>query len=204
MRFALVNDERREASPGLAGYCQGCSQEMVAKCGTQRVWHWAHRGNRNCEPWWEPETPWHRGWKDQFPSERQEIIRHDEKGEKHIADVMTENDLVIEFQHSPLPLQEKGAREGFYRNMVWVVDGTRLKGDHPRFVKGRRLFLFRVAGVMNNQDDATGILAFQLVKRCDEAAHILLAVFVAAAEIPGQRIDNDQPRRAACGRKRVN
>ncbi|MER8440935.1 competence protein CoiA family protein [Mesorhizobium sp. M1312] len=88
---------------------------MVAKCGTQRVWHWARHGNRSCEPWWEPETPWHRGWKDQFPSEQQEIIRHDQKGEKHIADVMTENGLVIEFQHSHLPLQEKGAREGFYR-----------------------------------------------------------------------------------------
>ncbi|RUW44740.1 MULTISPECIES: competence protein CoiA family protein [unclassified Mesorhizobium] len=140
MRFALVNSERSEARPALAGSCPCCSQRMVAKCGTQRVWHWAHCGNRNCDPWWEPETLWHLSWKNQFPSEWQEIIRHDERGEKHVADVMTENSLVIEFQHSHLPLQEKVAREGFYQSMVWVVDGTRLKGDHPRFLGGRRLF----------------------------------------------------------------
>ncbi|TIQ28394.1 MAG: competence protein [Mesorhizobium sp.] len=140
MRFALVNDERSEAAPKLSGYCPGCLQPMIAKCGTQRARHWAHRGNRSCDPWWEPETLWHRDWKYRFPPEWQEVVRHDEKGEKHIADVMTENGLVIEFQHSHLPLQEKVAREGFYQSMVWVVDCTRLKGDHPRFLDGRRRF----------------------------------------------------------------
>jgi competence protein CoiA len=140
MRFALVNNERCETSPGLIGCCPGCSQPMIAKCGMQRVWHWAHRGNRNCDPWWEPETPWHRAWKDHFPSGWQEVIRRDEAGEKHIADVRTENGLVIEFQHSHLPTQEKAAREAFHRKMVWVVDGTRLKRDRSRFLQGRRHF----------------------------------------------------------------
>ncbi|RWM24335.1 MAG: competence protein [Mesorhizobium sp.] len=140
MRFALVNNERSEAAPKLSGCCLGCSQPMIAKCGTQRVWHWAHRGNRSCDPWWEPETLWHRGWKDQFPSEWQEIIQHDEKGEKHVADVMTGNGQVIEFQHSHLPAQERTAREAFYRNMIWVVDGMRLKNDRKRFLAGGNLF----------------------------------------------------------------
>jgi len=140
MRFALVNDLRCEASPEVIAFCPGCSQPMMAKCGTQRVWHWAHRGNRNCDPWWEPETMWHRSWKNHFPPGWQEVIRRDEAGEKHIADVMTENGLVIEFQHSHLPTQEKAAREAFHRNMAWVVDGTRLKKDEPRFIEGRRHF----------------------------------------------------------------
>jgi competence protein CoiA len=140
MRFALVNSVRCETSPGLIGCCPGCSQPMIAKCGMQRVWHWAHRGNRNCDPWWEPETPWHRAWKNQFPSGWQEVIRRDDAGEKHIADVMTENGLVIEFQHSHLPAHERAAREKFHRSMVWVVDGTRLKKDRSRFLQGRRLF----------------------------------------------------------------
>ncbi|RWG23632.1 MAG: competence protein [Mesorhizobium sp.] len=139
MRFALVDNLRCEASPGLIGCCPGCSKPTIAKCGTQKVWHWAHRGKRNCDPWWEPETPWHRSWKDQFPSGWQEVIRRDEAGEKHIADVSTENGLVIEFQHSHLPSKERAAREAFHRNMVWVVDGTRLKRDHPRFLQGQRL-----------------------------------------------------------------
>ncbi|WP_292426877.1 competence protein CoiA family protein [Mesorhizobium sp.] len=140
MRFALVNNERCEASTGLAAFCPGCSQPMIAKCGTQRVWHWAHRGNRNCDPWWEPETAWHRAWKDQFPAGWQEVIRRDDAGEKHIADVRTENGLVIEFQHSHLPTQERVAREAFHQNLVWVVDGTRLKRDPSRFLEGRTFF----------------------------------------------------------------
>ncbi|RUT96517.1 competence protein [Mesorhizobium sp. USDA-HM6] len=140
MRFALVNNIRCEASPGIVAFCPGCSQPMTARCGTQRIWHWAHRGNRNCDPWWEPETPWHRGWKDNFPAGWQEVIQRDEAGEKHIADVKTEFGLVIEFQHSHLPTQEKAAREAFHRNMVWVVDGARLKRDRSRFFQGRRLF----------------------------------------------------------------
>lgn len=137
MRFALVNDTRSGASPGLIGSCPGCAQPMIAKCGTQKVWHWAHRGERNCDPWWEPETPWHRSWKDQFPSGWQEVIQRDETGEKHIADVRTELGLVIEFQHSYIPAKEMAAREAFHQNMVWVVDGARLKRDHPRFLQGQ-------------------------------------------------------------------
>jgi hypothetical protein len=44
---------------------------------------------------------------------------------------------VIEFQHSPLDPLERAARERFYRNMVWVVDGSRLQRDYPRFDKGK-------------------------------------------------------------------
>ncbi|RUV66122.1 competence protein, partial [Mesorhizobium sp. M5C.F.Cr.IN.023.01.1.1] len=78
MRYALVNDERREAEPGVAGTCPGCGQPMIAKCGDQRIHHWAHRGMRTCDPWWEPETPWHRSWKAQFPPHWQEVVQQDE------------------------------------------------------------------------------------------------------------------------------
>jgi competence protein CoiA len=88
---------------------------------------------RNCDPWWEPETEWHRGWKNQFPAHCQEIIRKAEDGEKHIADVMTESGIVLEFQHSPLRREEREAREAFYQNMVWVVDGLRRIRDRPHF-----------------------------------------------------------------------
>lgn len=86
---------------------------------------------------WENETEWHRTWKNNFPNEWQEILLPDEKtGEKHIADVRTKHGLVIEFQHSHIDSQERISRENFYKNMVWIVDGTRLKRDYPRFVKG--------------------------------------------------------------------
>ena len=138
MRFALIDDKPTEAAPGLSGgVCPGCGAQVIAKCGTQKVHHWAHKGVKMCDSWWEPETEWHRSWKNNFPVEWQEIFLPDEQtGEKHIADVKTEHGLVIEFQHSHIKPEELISRENFYKNMVWVVDGTRLKYDLPRFIKG--------------------------------------------------------------------
>lgn len=107
---------------------------MVAKCGEVRVRHWAHRGRRVCDAWWEPETEWHRAWKNRFDLSWQEVIGYDEvSGEKHIADIRTPQGLVIEFQYSYLRAEERAAREAFHGNMVWVVNGTRVPRDRNRF-----------------------------------------------------------------------
>ena len=97
---------------------------MTPKCGQLKVWHWAHRSIRSCDPWCENETPWHRAWKNQFPADWQERVDRADNGEKHVADVRTKSGVVLEFQHSPLPLRERAAREAFYRNMVWVVHAS--------------------------------------------------------------------------------
>lgn len=139
MRFALVNNERSEAKPGSQGLCPGCHQPVVAKCGEQRIHHWSHKTKKTCDSWWEPETLWHRSWKNLFPQEWQESIRHDQRsGEKHIADIRTQHGLIIEFQHSSISPEERRSREQFYKNMIWIVDGTRLKRDYLRFIKGMR------------------------------------------------------------------
>ncbi|MBW9113177.1 competence protein [Rhizobium cauense] len=139
MRYALVNGERQEATQSkLRGSCPSCEQEVVAKCGPLKIWHWAHKGKRNCDPWWEPETPWHRAWKDHFPAEWREAIQWSTSGEKHIADVRNAAGLVIEFQRSAISPLERMAREAFYEHLIWVVDGTRLKNDIPRFERGAK------------------------------------------------------------------
>lgn len=140
MKYALVNNERQEAQRGLSGICEYCCSPLTAKCGDERIWHWAHNGNRTCDPWWENQTEWHRAWKRQFPKEWQEVIHTATNNEKHIADVKTDQSYVIEFQHSRLNPQERIAREAFYQNMVWVVDGTRLKKDYPRFLEAGKYF----------------------------------------------------------------
>jgi len=48
--------------------CRRCNGEVIAKCGTHRVAHWAHRGMRDCDTWAEKETDWHRVWKNNFPA----------------------------------------------------------------------------------------------------------------------------------------
>lgn len=148
MKFAVVDGERLEALTGGSGQCPVCQASVIAKCGEHRAWHWAHRGARNCDSWWEPETEWHRGWKNQFPTHCQEIIRKADDGEKHIADVMTERGIVLEFQHSPLHREEREARERFYKNMVWVVDGLRRMRDRPHFFRSLGLAKIAAANPM--------------------------------------------------------
>lgn len=136
MHFALIDSKPTAAASGLKGLCPGCYQPVVAKCGTERVHHWAHLKSNSCDSWWEPETEWHRSWKNNFPATWQEIFLPDARtGEKHIADVKTSHGLVAEFQHSHIDPEEQTTRENFYQNMVWVVDGTRLKRDYPRMQK---------------------------------------------------------------------
>jgi len=135
MKYALVNGVKTEATKGAKGTCQFCGAILIAKCGEVKINHWAHRGDHDCDRWWENETEWHRKWKGHFPVEWQEVIHFDETGEKHIADVKTGEDWVLEFQHSYIRPEEIRARNKFYKKIVWVVDGLRRERDHSRFLK---------------------------------------------------------------------
>jgi len=66
----------------------------------------------------------HRKWKDFFPSDCREVVQFDISGEKHIADVKLPSGLVIELQHSAMPLDEMRSREAFYGDMIWIVDAV--------------------------------------------------------------------------------
>lgn len=135
MKYALVDGQRQEAQPDCLGICPACNSSMVARCGDVRVHHWAHSGRRECDDWYEGETEWHRNWKDQFPANWQEVVHPAENGERHIADVKTDQGWVLEFQHSKIHSDERKAREAFYQKLVWVVDGARRKRDRSQFFK---------------------------------------------------------------------
>ncbi len=135
MRYAIINNRRQEAEPGLLGTCPSCQNAVIAKCGEKKVRHWAHRGKRVCDMWWENETEWHRHWKDQFPVDWQEQIQTSPEGEKHIADIRTDQGWVLEFQYSAIAPQERNSRTEFYKKLVWVVNGLRRKKDPMQFSK---------------------------------------------------------------------
>ncbi|WP_365321240.1 competence protein CoiA family protein [uncultured Pseudophaeobacter sp.] len=138
MLTANIDGNRSRPIPSAVGVCPFCRSEMVPRCGEVRIHHWAHKSKANCDPWREPETDWHRNWKNEFPLSWQEKIFQDEAtGERHIADVHTLSGLTVEVQHSHLDPTERRAREEFYRNMIWVVDGSRLKGNREKISEWR-------------------------------------------------------------------
>jgi hypothetical protein len=137
MKYALVDGDCTEATPKARGLCRFCDSVTLAKCGSHVVWHWAHQRLDNCDPWWEPETAWHRDWKNLFPKDWQEIVLRDPtSGERHIADVRTASGLVVEFQRSTIHPDEVTARQNYYQKMIWVIDGTKTEFDRFNFRLG--------------------------------------------------------------------
>lgn len=133
MLTADVNGSRSRPLPGIVGKCPFCQSEMIARCGEVRVHHWAHKSKSECDSWWEPETDWHLNWKNEFPLRWQEQILVDQvTKERHIADVLTLAGLTVEVQHSHLEPEERRSREVFYKNMLWIVDGSRLEGNRKK------------------------------------------------------------------------
>lgn len=136
MRFALVDGRRQEAQRGLKGKCRGCDKPLTPKCGERRAPHWAHQKEHPCtDKWWENEGEWHRKWKSEFPDDWQEVPHPVGDGTRHIADIKTAHGWVVELQHSPISPQERRSRDAFYRQLVWVVDGTHRKRDAKQFAR---------------------------------------------------------------------
>ncbi len=129
---------RKKAIPKDTGFCPICGEEVIAKCGDIKIWHWAHKSDFECDSFGEPETKWHLEWKDNFPEETQEVIiekniiqtidktKPFKELKKHRADVKTKNGLILEFQNSPISPEKIHEREWFYENMIWILNGKTL------------------------------------------------------------------------------
>lgn len=118
------NGNKIEATPDSSGFCPACVSELVPKCGQIKIHHWAHKGRRDCDDWYEPETEWHAEWKRQFGKENCEVVMP-----PHRADIVGKSGVVIELQHSPISPEEIREREDFYKNMVWIVNAHPFQGN---------------------------------------------------------------------------
>lgn len=117
MMWGMTHDGRRLARPNTKANCPVCNGDLIPKCGELKSWHWAHK-TKDCDHWSEPESEWHRQWKNRFPAEWQE-----QRIGNHRADVLTPKG-VIEFQRSAIKPAEIRERESFYGKMVWVLDAS--------------------------------------------------------------------------------
>jgi len=129
MQLALVDGLRLEAFSGGRGLCPICGSEVIAKCGPRIMHHWAHYRPKECDPWWENETPWHRDWKNLFPIECLEVSHTAHDGEIHRADIKTPTGIIVEVQHSSMTDAERQSRELFYGNLAWILDGSKFTNN---------------------------------------------------------------------------
>ena len=109
---------------GVSAFCPICKEPVIPKCGKLVAPHFAHKSKNDCaSEKYDRKTPWHYRWQNKIinpvPGVNVEVPI---KGEYlKIADVVTPSGIVIEFQHSPLTLEERLLREKHYKNMIWVI-----------------------------------------------------------------------------------
>ncbi len=124
------NDNRISAKDALRKgeyKCPICNERVELRKGEVRIPHFAHWKKSTClDTWSHDMSEWHYMWQDKFPTNCQEVVVENE-GKKHRADVLiSDHNLVIEFQHSRLSAEEFQERNSFYNNcgyhVVWLFD----------------------------------------------------------------------------------
>lgn len=119
-----THDIKIAAIPGVTAICPFCKNPLISKCGHINIWHWAHKSNFECDSWKNRETDWHLSWKAKFPKSCTEVTIKNKyfPYNSHRADVLLESGIVIEFQNSPLSVNDINERENFYQKMIWVIN----------------------------------------------------------------------------------
>lgn len=119
MLYANANGEKSLPAKGLRGVCPACGEVVSAKCGPIVTHHWSHLAGSECDPWAEKIGPWHLSWQNLVEAESVEVVLA-----PHRADILGNEDVVVELQHSAISAEDISAREAFYGNMVWLFDAT--------------------------------------------------------------------------------
>lgn len=103
-------------------FCQGCGGKLTAVKGAINTHHYRHLNG--CECSYGGKTSAHLNFQLAFPDNCVEYVLYDSNGEKHIADVKY-NNTIIEYQHSPISIEEVVKRTNFYtleHELYWVFD----------------------------------------------------------------------------------
>ena len=119
--------------------CPVCRGEVILRQGSINIWHFAHKASECVDSWHYEMSDWHLSMQERFPEEQREVvISHN--GQMHRADIL-KDDMVIEFQHSPISIDELQERNMFYNaagyKVAWIFDFTEQYkvgaiADYPR------------------------------------------------------------------------
>ena len=137
----------KNAEKGNDYFCPVCNGRLRVREGSVKIKHFSHISKTDCDDFTIDMSEWHRNWQEQFPLKNREVvIVHN--GEKHRADVLACGH-VIEFQHSPISLDEFERRNSFYtsagKKVIWVFDLTEEKSAGKIFLN-KEIYLGRLHG----------------------------------------------------------
>jgi competence CoiA-like predicted nuclease len=124
--YAENSDEHLvTAEKGSHCICPDCREPVISRCGAINDPHFAHRPFSKCgDQYYDRKSPWHREWQRTIENPEGgvniEVDIRDREYKKR-ADLLTKNGIIVEFQKSPLPLEERFSRERHYKNMVWIA-----------------------------------------------------------------------------------
>lgn len=110
-------------------HCKAPDMLLVAGERAIRIPHFRHKTDTGCKCGMG-ETAWHLEWKSHFDRVEVDMGIDPENGEMNRADALTDDGVVLEFQHSPISLQEQESRERFYTSkggMLWIVDANKTR-----------------------------------------------------------------------------
>jgi hypothetical protein len=124
------NNERidiNKADKSQRYFCPICGKELYIKATDSfsvRT-HFAHK-SKCLDTWKHDMSEWHYNWQCLFPIGNREVVV-EKDGVIHRADILI-NNVVIEFQHSPITAEEITKRNNFYLScgytVVWVFDAN--------------------------------------------------------------------------------
>lgn len=128
MQIALDKNGYRiyadEATKDHTYHCPLCGNELILRQGELNISHFAHKANTCTDAWNYDMSEWHYNMQNRFqPEQREVVVKYN--GQTHRADILNGNQI-IEFQHSPISMEEIIERNTFYNSagyhVAWVFD----------------------------------------------------------------------------------
>lgn len=108
-------------------FCYKCKEKLILRQGKIKPWHFAHPSNSDCHVD-RDMSEWHMRMQCYFDRQYQEKV-FEIDGKKHRADIEKDG-FVLEFQHSPISLDDFENRTKFYLKLgfrvVWIFDANEL------------------------------------------------------------------------------
>ena len=144
MFIAINSDGNRvdscDANKNVTYFCPICCQEVQLKKGEVNTPHFAHLKCSCLDTWNYDMSQWHKKMQNYFPQKfREVIVKYNNR--KHRADILI-NNIVIEFQHSPISITEFNERNDFFKKagyqLAWVFDLSEQYENESLYCKEQR------------------------------------------------------------------